>query len=281
MMRLGLYQNCPEFGQVERNVQQAIHELSRVEVDLMVLPELFSTGYQFASEQEVEALAEEIPAGETCRAMASLARSKKMSVVFGLAERHGKRLYNSAVVIGPDGFVGKYRKTHLFAEEKQLFDLGDSGFQVFDLGVARIGIMVCFDWWFPESARVLALLGADIICHPANLVLPNCQKAMAIRSLENGVFTVTANRVGTESRDGKTPLTFTGESQITDNRGRVMAKMTADEVGTLVTEVDPEEARNKSISYSNDRFRDRRPEFYIPLVNSMPESPGEEEGEMT
>jgi len=266
-MRIGLYQNRPVFGDVETNVEQTVTDLSRVNADLMVLPELFNTGYQFISRQELEGLAEEMPSGKTCQAMMALARARDMFLVFGLAERDGERLYNSAAVVGPDGFMGTYRKTHLFSEEKHYFDPGGTGFRVFDLGPARIGIMICFDWWFPESARALALLGAEIICHPANLVLTHCQAAMVTRSLENGVFTITANRVGTESRGGKYPLTFTGGSQILDNLGRVMTKSGESETGVLLTDIDPGQARNKGITAQNDRFKDRRPQFYGPLMN--------------
>ena len=187
----------------------------------MVLPELFNTGYQFISREEARDLAEKVPSGRTCKAMTDLARSGNMILVFGLAERDKDRIYNSAAIVGPEGYMGVYRKTHLFAEEKLFFEPGDTGFQVFDTGSARVGIMICFDWWFPESARSLALKGADIICHPANLVLPDCQQAMVTRSLENGVFSATANRIGTESRGGKRPLSFTGKSQILDHRGEL------------------------------------------------------------
>ena len=255
------------FGQVEANVDKAIEAISRIEADLVVLPELFSTGYQFISRQEVADLAEEIPSGKTCRRMITTAQDRDVFLIYGLAEREENHFYNSAAVVGPEGYVGRYQKTHLFAEEKEFFSPGTTGFQVFDLGQATIGIMICFDWWFPESARVLALLGADIICHPANLVLPQCQEAMRTRSLENGVFTVTANRVGIESRGGKDPLTFTGKSQIVDHRGRVITELEAGETGIGLIDIDPAMARNKRITPRNDRFKDRRPEYYGALMS--------------
>jgi predicted amidohydrolase len=185
-----------------------------------------------------------------------------------MAEKDGKRVYNSAVVTGPEGLVGTYRKVHLFAEEKLHFDLGDNGFQVFDLGPCRIGVMVCFDWLFPESARVLALLGADVICHPANLVLPLCQQAMTTRSLENGVFSATANRIGTEERGGKKPLTFTGRSQILDPMGQTLARLGENDTGVAVVSIDPAQARDKKITEQNDRIADRRPEHYSALARA-------------
>jgi predicted amidohydrolase len=129
--------------------------------------------------------------------------------------------------------------------------------------------MVCFDWIFPESARVLALLGADIICHPANLVLPLCQQAMTTRSLENGVFSATANRIGTEARGGKKPLTFTGRSQILDPMGQALAGLGENETGVAVVAIDPAKAHDKKITEQNDRLKDRRPEHYRALLRPL------------
>jgi predicted amidohydrolase len=266
-MRIGVYQNNPEFGQVEKNVLQAVTELEGVKADLIVMPELFNTGYQFISRSEAFELAEEVPSGRTCRALTDLALSKNMHLVFGIAERDGERLFNSAAVIGPEGFIGRYRKSHLFYEEKYFFEPGDTGFKVFDTGTARLGVMICFDWWFPEAARTLALMGADIICHPANLVLYGCHRAMVTRSLENGVFSATANRTGSEARGGKDPLVFTGESQILDNRGNLLTSMQKDNTGTVVVDIDISRARDKSITALNDRFKDRRPELYSAITS--------------
>ncbi|MBN1627345.1 MAG: acyltransferase [Deltaproteobacteria bacterium] len=267
-MKIGAYQGNPEFGLVEKNVRQAVTELEGADADLVVMPELFNTGYQFVSKEEAFGLAEEMPYGDTCRSMMEIARSKKMHLVFGMAERDGARLFNSAAVVGPEGFIGRYRKSHLFYEEKYFFDPGDTGFMVFDIGIARLGVMICFDWWFPEAARSLALSGADIICHPANLVLYGCHKAMITRSLENGVFSITANRTGSEARGGKEPLVFTGESQIVDNRGSLLASMNRDGAGIVVVDIDVKRARDKSITTLNDRFKDRRPDLYGEITKS-------------
>jgi predicted amidohydrolase len=267
-MRVGLYQNHPVFGAVDQNVEEVFEALTPIRAELVVLPELFATGYQFVSRQEVKALAEEVPFGKTCKRLMGLARETGMTLVFGIAERHGSQVFNSAAVVSGHGFVGGYRKTHLFAEEKKWFDPGDTGFQVFDVGQVKIGVMICFDWWFPESARVLALKGADIICHPANLVLPQCQRVMPAHSLLNSVFTVTANRVGTEERGGKPPLQFTGKSQIVDPRGEVLANLDGEDTGALLTDIDPSQARDKAITAQDDRFMDRRPKYYGALIES-------------
>ena len=178
----------------------------------MVLPELCATGYQFLSLEEVEALAEPVPAGPTTSRLEDIAKARDMHIVAGVAERHGGRCFNSAVLVGPTGFLDVYRKTHLFYEETVFFSPGDTGFHVWDIGLAKIGIMVCFDWIYPEAARTLALKGADIVCHPSNLVLPHCPDAMVTRCLENRVFSITANRIGYEERGGKERLTFIGEN---------------------------------------------------------------------
>ena len=268
-MKIGVYQNNPLFGEVDYNIEQAVQALTGIETDLIVLPELFNTGYQFVSKEEAYGLAEEVPFGKTCQAMIDLARKEETFLVFGMAEKDRDLVYNGAAVVGPEGFIGKYRKTHLFAEEKHCFDPGDNGFQVFDLGLAKIGVMICFDWWFPESARILALEGADIICHPANLVLSQCQQAMTTRSLENGVFSVTANRIGSEARGGKPPLFFTGKSQILDCGGHVLTRLAEAEPGVSVVDIDVIRARDKKITAQNDRFVDRRPEFYRALSERL------------
>ena len=124
-MKIGVYQNHPIFGEVDHNIEQAIQALTGLEADLMVLPELFNTGYQFISKEETQSLAEEVPLGKTCQAMIDIAKEKKIFLVFGIAERDQDLVYNGAAVVGPEGFIGKYRKTHLFAEEKDCFDPGD------------------------------------------------------------------------------------------------------------------------------------------------------------
>ena len=137
-------------------------------------------------------------------------------IVAGFAEQAVQGLYNSAAAVSAAGVIQVYRKTHLFADEKMLFLPGDTGFRIFEDAGARIGMMVCFDWYFPESARTLALAGVQIIAHPSNLVLPHCQIAMVTRCLENHVFAVTTNRFGIEALGDGRSLTFTGESQVLD-----------------------------------------------------------------
>ncbi|MBE9531820.1 MAG: acyltransferase, partial [Proteobacteria bacterium] len=135
-------------------------------------------------------------------------------------------------------------------------------FEVHDIGKAKVGMMICFDWLFPEAARTLALKGADIICHPSNLVLPHCPQAMITRCLENRVFAVTANRVGSEARVGKERLTFIGKSQIVSPDGKVLVRASSTRTAARVVEIDPKVARKKDINPKNDVLDDRRRALY-------------------
>ena len=164
-MRIGFFQFAPVFGEVSHNLDKVVETLGQADADLIVLPELFASGYQFVSQQEVITLSESVPNGPTTQRLIDLAKRRRMVIVAGLPERAGPACYNSAVVVGPSGFIGCYRKTHLFFEETLFFTPGDTGFQVWDIGLAKIGVMICFDWYYPEAARTLALKGAEIICH--------------------------------------------------------------------------------------------------------------------
>ncbi|MBL8053288.1 MAG: acyltransferase [Nitrospira sp.] len=261
-MRVGYYQFDPQFGEVAANLDAAAAKLEQADADLLVLPELFASGYQFVSREEAQRLAEPVPDGPTVRRLVDIAKRRKMHLVAGLPERSGSVCYNSAVVVGPSGFLGCYRKTHLFYEETQFFTPGDSGFLVWDIGVAKIGVMICFDWYYPEAARTLAIQGAEIICHPSNLVLPNCPDSMPVRCLENRVFAVTCNRVGREARGGKDPLTYIGQSEIVTPKGVITRRAARDKEELTIVDIDPAEARNKSLNRYNDLLRDRRASLY-------------------
>ncbi len=157
--------------------------------------------------------------------------------------------------------MSTYRKLHLFQEEKRWFSPGDRPFEVITIDDARIGIMICFDWIFPEACRTLALRGADIICHPANLVLPLCPDAMVTRCIENRVFAVTADRTGTETR-GDRSLRYIGRSQVINPAGKRLLVSGEEAEELMEIEIDHLGARNKSILSLNDLFGDRRPEMY-------------------
>jgi len=261
-MKVAVYQFSPEFGRKEKNLQKIEEAVRETDGELVVLPELCCTGYQFVSQEEVNGLCEPIPEGDTVRGFIRICREKKIFLVGGVGEKDGKAAYNSAVLVGPDGFIGLYRKVHLFCEEKRWFRPGNLGFPVWDIGKTRIGIMVCFDWIFPEAARSLAMQGADILCHPSNLVLPYCQDAMVTRCIENGVFAVTTNRTGSEERGDKERLAFTGGSQVVSPGGEVMFRLGRDEEGFQEVEIDPTLAKDKQVTPENHLWEDRKPDMY-------------------
>lgn len=265
MIRAGFYQFRPVFGDIRRNVEAVLRRLDRIDRnggDLIVLPELFNSGYQFVSRREVSDLSEAVPDGFTTRRLSEFARDKEIWIVAGLPERAGKTYFNSAVLIGPKGYTATYRKVHLFDEEKRWFTPGGNRFRSYDIGKARIGIMVCFDWFFPEAARSLALAGAEVICHPANLVLPYCPDAMVTRSIENRVFSITANRIGSEKRGGKKRLTYIGQSEVVDPGGRILFRAPRNQETLKVVQINPREARQKALNRYNNLVFDRRIDLY-------------------
>lgn len=262
LIKAGFYQFNPVFGKKKENIERVLSAVKDSDLDLLVLPEFFATGYQFVSMEEVSRLSEQIPYGQTTEVFSDISRKKNMYIVAGLPEKSGEQFFNSAILTGPDGFIGLYRKTHLFFEEQLYFTPGDTGFRVWDTTIGRIGIMICFDWYFPESMRTLALMGADIVAHPSNLVLPHCPNSMPVRCRENRVYAVTANRTGEEARKEGNLLRFIGQSQITAPDGTIMIRALENDDVLLMQDIDPALAQNKSVTSLNDLFEDRRPEMY-------------------
>lgn len=261
-MKAGFIQTHPVFGAIERNVADAVKRIKRLDAELIVLPELFSTGYQFTTRSEVLKYAEGAAAGHAGVRLAEIARERKIFVVAGFAERAKDRVYNSAMLVGPKGLIGVYRKAHLFWDEKRIFSPGDTPLKVYNIGKVRVGMMVCFDWVFPEVCRTLALKGADVIVQPSNLVLPYCPAAMITRSIENRVYTIVANRVGGEERRTGKPLRFIGTSQITAPNGETLARAGRTKPAAMAVEIDVALARNKKITPANDLFKDRRRDLF-------------------
>jgi len=264
LFRVGYYQFCPSFGQVGPNLRRVVDALRRADADLIVLPELAFTGYCFRDRDELASLAEDPRTSTTIDALTALCHEREFYLVTGFAERHADKYFNSALLIGPHGLLDTYRKLHLFDTEKACFDRGDLPLRTSSVRGLNVGMMICFDWIFPEVARSLTLSGADLICHPANLVLTYCQQAMTVRCLENLVFAVTANRYGTETRP-HTELSFTGQSQIVAPRGKVLHRAPAERDDLYVVPIDVEQARDKHLTDRNDLLADRRPAFYREL----------------
>ena len=249
------------------SVEQAVAKQSR----LVVFPECALTGYCFESLQEALPYAETIPGPSTER-LAGVCRKAQVYLVLGMLEKDGDRCFNAAALIGPEGVVGKYRKVHLpFLGVDRFVDSGDLGFEVHQTRLGRIGLNICYDGSFPESARTLALGGADMILLPTNW--PKGAEEFAeflvnARGLENHVFSVAVNRVGKERG-----FRFIGRSRIVNPSGRTLALASPDGEEIIYAEIDPSTARDKHITrvpgkHQINRFKDRRPQYYGKIVEA-------------
>jgi len=266
-VKIGFLQLKPQFGRVRENVRAAKSMLVGLNDATVVLPELFNTGYLFRNIEEVKELAESVVSGYTVGEMKKIAKKQKLNLVFGMAQVKSRKYYNSGVFISSSGKVEVYQKVHLFDREKLFFTPGQNSFKTYPVEGAKIGMMVCFDWIYPEVTRALALQGAHVICHPSNLVLPWCQEAMITRSIENRVFTVTANRIGTDKR-GNISLTFTGKSQIVSPTGEILASAGERSETLKIAEIDVADANDKMVTPNNHLFEDRRPALYKSLLRT-------------
>ena len=260
-MKIGYVQTSPIFGEITQNFEQVKNLLSNTKVDLIVLPELFATGYTFISKEEAESMAEKTE-GETAKFLMRLAEKTGAVVIGGFIEKDGNQIFNSSLIVSDSEVLGTYRKLHLYYKEKLWFSPGNKPLKIYEVKNTKVGIMICFDWFFPETIRSLALLGADIIAHPANLVLPYCQRAMITRCLINRVFAVTSNRIGNEAR-GEDSFTFTGGSQITSYNGDVLSSAPKAKAHIDFVEIHVKKAREKNLNKFNNVIKDRRTEFYL------------------
>jgi predicted amidohydrolase len=255
-MRAGFLQFAPERLDVEGNLGRILGHLEGVRDALVVTPELALTGYLFRDEPELlaHALAPDDPRLEP---LFRLLRENRLFVALGLPERAPEGAYNSLLLAGPGGPVAVYRKIHLFDLERRYFKPGNAPPPVAEAAGARVGLMVCWDWYFPEFARFLARQGAQVIAQAANLVLPWCQDAMRTRSLENRVYSITANRTGTERAWG-IRIEFHGRSQVVDPNGDRVLSAGPEEEGVFLAEFDPARADDKSINARNAGMREAR-----------------------
>jgi predicted amidohydrolase len=271
-MLCGVAQTEPRLGERERNVEACLAQLEEAAAagcELLVLPECATSGYMFASENEAARSAEEIP-GPSVEALAAACARHGLHCVVGLLERDGDRLRNTAVLVGPAGLVGRYRKTHLpFLGVDRFVTPGDEPSEVYETPVGRLGIVICYELRFPEPTRALALGGAELVVHPTNwpaAVRPFADFLTRARAAENRVFLLTANRVGAEGG-----VEFFGRSQIVDPLGERLVEAGEGEDELLLAEIEPAEAREKDRAivpgeYEVHLFGDRRPELYGALV---------------
>ncbi|MFM0264090.1 nitrilase family protein [Paraburkholderia sediminicola] len=267
----------PHVGRKHDNVAQCIRHIEAAAhhgASLVVLPELANSGYVFSDRDEAFALAEPLPEGETAQLLAETAQRLGVHVVMGIAERAGKQLYNSAILSGPAGHVGVYRKLHLWNNEHRFFEPGDRGVPVFDTPLGRIAIAICYDGWFPETYRLAAMQGADIVCVPTNWVpmpaQPDDRPAMATTltmaaAHSNGVVIACANRIGMERGQP-----FVGQSLIVGGNGwPVAGPASVDREEILYAAIDLTRTRSeRTLNAFNHVLRDRRADVYDPMLGT-------------
>lgn len=276
-VRVASLQLEPVVGEPDANLANSLgkaREAIEAGAQLLVMPELTNSGYVFESRPEAFSLAEEVPSGPASRAWAKLCAEAGVYLVAGVAEREGERLYNSAAVFSPQGHLGTFRKVHLWNEENLYFEPGDRGFPVWHTPIGRIGAAICYDIWFPETHRLCALQGADIICVPTNWVpIPGQapgERAMAnilamANAHSNSVFIAAADRIGTERGQE-----FVGQSLIVSYTGwPVAGPASADKEEIIYADVDLGEARAKrNWNDFNQPLRDRRTDVYGEMLGS-------------
>lgn len=278
-VKVAVVQFEPRVGveNLEKNahaVEQRIADAADNGAELIVLPELATTGYVFTTREEAFAHSESVHDGPTVALLARLAKDRGLYLVGCIVERDGDRLFDTAVLVGPAGYIGRYRKTHLWNTEKLWFTPGDEGYSVFDTPIGRIGLLVCWDIWFPETARIVAQLGADIICIPTGWVWTPpplydssgvCMAAhLTITAAHvNNVFIATADRIGEERGAG-----FMGNSLIASTNGWPIDRIAGPDEDTIIyADVDLTASRTAPIwNQLNDLHRDRRTDLYDQML---------------
>jgi len=260
----------PELRAIEANLecmQRLTEEAASAGAQLVVLPELATTGYEAG--RDFYELAEFRENSRSLEVMGACCARLGVHAVFGFAERDARTrdvLYNSAALVGPAGqLIGVYRKVHLFAAERNWFRPGWE-YPLFETNLGRLGIFICWDAAFPEPARVYALKGADLLVVPANYEHPYAEDwdmMCAARALDNVLPLVAANRIG---RDNE--LAFFGHSRILGPLGRVLVKFDEERDGVIVAEIDTTDAIRRREQYYTF-FKDRRPETYGEICRSM------------
>jgi len=267
-IKMAAVQMEPKLMKVEENLESIVSATRKAaysRANLIVFPECSLTGYIFSSRQEALSFAETIPGPGTER-VASICQELKAYVIFGLLEKEGDRLFNAAAFIGPKGLIARYRKNHLpFLGVDRFVDIGDKPFQVHQTPVGNIGLLICYDIAFPESSRVMTLLGADILALSTNFPQGRGEKYSHViyaRAFENRVHVVSANRVGSERG-----YSFAGLSEIVDASGEVLSLASPDKEEIIYGEVSLDLARQKHLTFIPGEWeanfiKDRRPELY-------------------
>jgi predicted amidohydrolase len=266
-MKIACIQFAPSYRSIEDNHGRIASLTAVSNADLCVLPELALTGYFFKTKQEIVSLAQPID-GDTVRRLSDIASATGIAIITGFLEESNGTFYNSALAFDRKGkLVGHYRKTHLFYYETQIFERGDLGYPVFDIdtgtGIIKCGMLICYDWRFPEPARALALQGAELIAMPSNIVTTTgmLHTTLQTRAFENKVALAFADRIGTETVGDET-LTFRGESCIINYNGEILTKASSDQEECIAVDLDLTRTREKQINQFNNIITDRPAKGY-------------------
>ncbi len=268
VVKVAAIQTRARTGDKEGNTRQALDAVRRAcwdGVRLVVLPELGNSGYVFNSREEVAELAEPI-GGDTTQLWLDAAREHDVYICGGFLEVEAGRFYNSALLVGPDGLIGHYRKVHLWDEEKLFFEPGNLGLNVFNVPFGRVGIMICYDGWHPEVARILKLKGADIILDPTcwvlvpNVVTPENPVSAYVHMATahvNNLFVVCADQCGIERG-----CTFLGRSCIAGPAGFVAGPGGHEDPEIVSAEINLAQARYHHWTSLANPFADRRTDLF-------------------
>ena len=274
-VKIAAVQTNPRIMAKKENLDEMLlqtENAARNGADLIVFPECAVTGYVFASREEAIPFMETVPGPSTDK-MAAYCKKSGVHVIFGLLEVDGDKCFNTAVLISPQSLVGKYRKNHLpFLGVDRFLDSGNIPFQVYSTAVGNIGMHICYDCTFPESARVMALKGADILVLPTNWPEGRekiCKYVINARAYENRVHFAAVDRVGVERG-----TRFLGNSKIVNASGDTLVEASSDKEETIYAEVSLAEARQKRIVFKPGEFEmdfmlDRQPELYGEITKDM------------
>lgn len=232
MVKIGFYQHDVAFADKATNLARVRDRLAQAEFDLLLLPELFSTGCLFTSRQQARALAEPVPGGETTQTLIEIAKACDGHLVAGLVETDGERIYNTAVVVGPEGYIGKHRKVHLSECGEGHFTPG-TRFEAFDMLGIRVGILLCYDIWFDDGLKALKKQGVAVVLNPANFCGEDSLDVITAQAGKGQVTTVATNRLGMDHETG-TGVSFIGNSLIVSPQGEVLTQAADQEVLTVL-----------------------------------------------
>lgn len=261
-------------GEIKTNLAEIINRLEITAGEgarLTIFPECSLTGYCFNSREEAVPFAQPIP-GQACDELTQACQRLNAYAIVGMLESADDKLYNAAVLVGPDGVVASYRKIHLpHLGVDRFVDPGDRPFAVAEIEGLKVGMNICYDSAFPESSRIMSLMGADLIALPTNFP-PGAEGMVEFvinaRAMENNVYYACVNRVGVERG-----FRFIGNSKICDPIGGVIQEARHTIATVLYADIDVERARNKQLvrvpgKHTIHRFNDRRPDVYDKLVDN-------------